>query len=94
IHVQPRPRSHAPRVDRQPRPDVLCATRSPIIASAPGAENFKVSGDGDRAAACEDLELVGHRRKYLTTRRLRTCDTSSGDRTRLDPETACRRRRR
>ena len=45
---------------------VLCATHSPVLAALPGANLLEV---GDRGACAsttwEDLELVGHWRRFL-----------------------------
>ena len=44
---------------------VLCATHSPLLAALPDATILEVGPWGARRAAWEDLELVGHWRRYL-----------------------------
>jgi predicted ATPase len=46
---------------------VLCATHSPVLASMPGARLLEVGDWGLRETEWEDLELVGHWRRYLAT---------------------------
>jgi len=44
---------------------VLCATHSPLLAALPGARILEVGPWGMREARWDDLELVGHWRRYL-----------------------------
>jgi predicted ATPase len=44
---------------------VLCATHSPVLASLPGARILEVGDWGLREARWEDLELVGHWKRFL-----------------------------
>ena len=44
---------------------VLCATHSPLVAALPGARVLEVGGWGMRETMYDDLELVGHWRRYL-----------------------------
>ena len=44
---------------------VLCATHSPLLTALPGAHVLEVGPWGIRQAAWEDLDLVGHWRRYL-----------------------------
>jgi predicted ATPase len=44
---------------------VVCATHSPILASLPGADVVEVDDDGFCRTSWEDLDLVGHWRRYL-----------------------------
>ena len=46
---------------------VLCATHSPVLASLPGARLLEVGEWGLRETAWEDLDLVWHWRRFLTT---------------------------
>lgn len=46
---------------------VLCATHSPVLASLPGARLLEVGEWGMRETAWEDLDLVWHWRRFLTT---------------------------
>jgi predicted ATPase len=47
------------------RAQVVVATHSPIIAAIPGADLYEVGDWGYRRATWEDLELVGHWRRFL-----------------------------
>jgi predicted ATPase len=44
---------------------VVCATHSPLLAALPGARLLETGAWGFRETAYEDLELVGHWRRYL-----------------------------
>ncbi|MBQ6642605.1 MAG: ATP-binding cassette domain-containing protein [Saccharopolyspora sp.] len=44
---------------------VVCATHSPILAATPEADIVEVSEDGFHRTGWEELELVGHWRRYL-----------------------------
>ena len=44
---------------------VLCATHSPLLAALPGATILEVGPWGLRRTTYEELELVGHWRRYL-----------------------------
>lgn len=44
---------------------VVCATHSPILASAPGADLIEVGDHGFRRSSWEGLQLVEHWRRYL-----------------------------
>jgi len=44
---------------------VLCATHSPVLAALPGATIIEIGPWGMREATWEDLELVGHWRRFL-----------------------------
>jgi len=44
---------------------VLCATHSPLLAALPGAQILEVGEWGMRRTSYDDLELVGHWRRYL-----------------------------
>ena len=44
---------------------VLCATHSPVLASLPGARILEVGDWGLRETTWEDLELVGHWKRFL-----------------------------
>lgn len=44
---------------------VVCATHSPILAAAPGAEIIELGDHGLRPTRWHDLELVDHWRRYL-----------------------------
>ena len=46
---------------------VLCATHSPVLAALPGARFLEVGEWGLRETAWEDLDLVEHWRRFLTT---------------------------
>ena len=46
---------------------VLCATHSPVLASLPGARLLEVGEWGLRETAWEDLDLVWHWRRFLST---------------------------
>jgi predicted ATPase len=46
---------------------VICATHSPVLASTPGADIIEVGDHGARHMKWEDLQLVDHWRRYLTT---------------------------
>ena len=46
---------------------VLCATHSPVLAALPGATILEVGDWGLRSTAWEDLDLVQHWRRFLTT---------------------------
>ncbi|WP_426246297.1 AAA family ATPase [Nocardioides sp. LHG3406-4] len=46
---------------------VLCATHSPVLAALPGARILEVGEWGLRDAAWEDLAIVDHWRRFLTT---------------------------
>ncbi len=43
----------------------LCATHSPLLTALPGATILQLGEDGYAPVAWEDLELVGHWRRYL-----------------------------
>jgi predicted ATPase len=49
----------------QRRGQVLCATHSPVLAAMPGARILETGDWGLRETAWEDLDLVGHWRRYL-----------------------------
>ena len=49
----------------QPGVQVLLATHSPVVASLPGATILEVGPWGLRRTTYEELELVGHWRRYL-----------------------------
>ena len=61
---------------------VLCATHSPLLAALPGAEIVEVGPWGMRTTVWEDLDLVGHWRRYLEApmRYLRHVLDEGGDR--------------
>ena len=44
---------------------LVCATHSPILASLPGARLLEVGDWGIRETTYDDLELVGHWKRYL-----------------------------
>lgn len=44
---------------------IICATHSPVLAATPGAEIIEVGDHGFRRTKWEDLEIVGHWRRYL-----------------------------
>jgi predicted ATPase len=44
---------------------VLCATHSPVLAAMPGARILEVGDWGLRETTWEDLELVGHWKRFL-----------------------------
>ena len=44
---------------------VLCATHSPVLAALPGANLLEVGPWGLRATTWEELDLVGHWRRFL-----------------------------
>lgn len=44
---------------------VVCATHSPILAATPEADIVEVSEDGFHRTGWEELEIVGHWRRYL-----------------------------
>jgi predicted ATPase len=44
---------------------VVVATHSPVVASAPGARILELDGDGWHESAWEDLQLVQHHRRFL-----------------------------
>jgi predicted ATPase len=46
---------------------VLCATHSPVLAALPGARLLEVGEWGLRETTWEDLDLVGHWRRFLQT---------------------------
>ena len=46
---------------------VLCATHSPVLAALPGARILETGDWGLREASWEDLELVWHWKRFLTT---------------------------
>lgn len=45
---------------------VICATHSPILASAPGAAIVEVGEHGSRSARWGELDLVAQWRRYMT----------------------------
>ncbi|WP_433870860.1 AAA family ATPase [Saccharopolyspora sp. CA-218241] len=45
---------------------VVCATHSPILAAAPGADIVEVGDHGSRRVTWEELDVVDHWRRYLT----------------------------
>jgi predicted ATPase len=45
---------------------VICATHSPVLSSAPGADIIEVGSHGFRHAEWAELDLVDHWRRYLT----------------------------
>jgi predicted ATPase len=47
------------------RAQAVVATHSPIIAALPGADLYEVGDWGYRRTTWEDLELVGHWRRFL-----------------------------
>jgi predicted ATPase len=44
---------------------IICATHSPILASAPGADIIEIGEHGTRHAKWNELDLVGHWKRYL-----------------------------
>ena len=46
---------------------VICATHSPILASTPGADIVELGPHGLRHSEWEELDIVDHRRRYLTS---------------------------
>lgn len=44
---------------------VLVATHSPVVAAIPGARILELDDEGFHETAWEDLELVGHHRRFL-----------------------------
>jgi predicted ATPase len=46
---------------------VICATHSPILASAPGADIVELGTHGYRRAQWDELDLTGHWRRYLAS---------------------------
>lgn len=46
---------------------VICATHSPVLAAAPGADIVEVGPFGMRRTSWDDLDLVDHWRRYLST---------------------------
>jgi len=46
---------------------VICATHSPVLASTPGAEIIEIGSDGFKRAKWENLELVDHWRRYMSS---------------------------
>ncbi len=55
---------------------VVCATHSPLLTALPGAEIVEVGEHGMRSVEWDELALVDHWRRYLTTLG-RICGTSS-----------------
>ena len=44
---------------------VICATHSPLLAAVPAATIYELSERGIEEVAWEDLELVGHWRRFM-----------------------------
>lgn len=50
---------------RRPRTQVVIATHSPVLAAIPGARLLELGDHGVRESAWDDLEVVGHHRRFL-----------------------------